>query len=113
MTCRPHTMSEDAWRESATKDVLFPDDLPGRGPVRVVGEPLEADQIETDSVEHGIVAELHETHAAEYVICPLALREEIAERWKNGSSTFEVLEAERGPKDHDPWEFEFRDPSEQ
>lgn len=106
-------MTRDAWRKSATKDVLFPDDLPGRGPVTVVGEPLDAEEIESDTVQYGTLAELANGHGAEYVVCPVALRDEIATRWivDEESATFEVLEASRGPDEHDPWTFEFTDPN--
>lgn len=105
-------MSDNAWSESAASDVLFPDDLPGRGPVTVVGEPLEATEVETDTVQYGLVAELAEGHAAEYLAAPQALRAEIGDRWdpEAEAATVEVAEAHRGPADHDPWEFDFRDP---
>lgn len=102
-------MSGNAWRESAENDVLFPDDLPGRGSITVIGEPIPAEKADTETVDMGLVGELHDDHTAAYVVAPQELRQELGERWNGDSATIEVLEAERGPKDHDAWEFEFRD----
>ena len=104
-------MTEDAWRSSATTDVLFPDDLEGCGPLQVVGEPLDADEAETDTVRYGTVALLDgDHHDAEYLVAPRQLRELIADAWRDDvdAATFEVLSAEKGPADDDEWEIDGR-----
>jgi hypothetical protein len=105
-------MTEDAWRESATTDVLFPDDLAGYGPVVVVGEPLAASDVDTDTVEFGTVAELDgDHHDADYVVAPQQLRAAIADAWRpdEGVAALEVTEAEKaGHSDDAPWEIEHR-----
>jgi len=105
-------MTEDAWRSSATTDVLFPDDVEGYGPLCVVGEPLEATEIETDTVEYGVVAALAgEHHHEDYLVAPRQLRLLIAEAWRpdDGFATFEVTDAEKsGPADDAEWEIEGR-----
>lgn len=105
-------MSEDAWRESATNDVLYPDDLPGHGPITIVGEPLEAETVDVDGADHGLLAELADDHGADYVICPKNLRLAIAAAWGEydgvDGAVLEVLEADRGPEDHAEWHFDVR-----
>jgi hypothetical protein len=104
-------MTEDAWRKSATTDVLFPDDVEERGPLCVVSEPLEADEIDTDTVQFGLVAELDGHHAEDYLVTPRQLRELIAEAWRPDASAaaFEVLEAAKdGQKEDSEWQIEGR-----
>lgn len=105
-------MSEDAWRESATTDVLFPDDLEEYGPFAVVGEPIPASEADTDTVEYGVVAELAgEHHGEDYVVAPKALRGAIADAWDpdRGLAVLEVTEAEKaGHADDAPWVIEAR-----
>ena len=105
-------MSRDAWRDSATTDVLFPDDLEGFGPIAVVGPPLDADEADTDTVQYGVVAELSgDYHEADYVVCPKELRSLIADAWRDdaGMATFEVTHAEKeGHADDSPWSIEGR-----
>lgn len=104
----------NAWSESAQNDVLYPDDLAERGPVKVVSEPIEAEDVDVDGADHGTLAELAGDSPPHYLVCPQQLREELGERWdeETETSTIEVVEATRGPHDHDPWEFEFRVPGE-
>lgn len=106
-------MSEDAWRESATTDVLFPDDLEGYGPIAVVGAPLDAADADTDTVSYGTVAELDgDHHDADYVVAPKRLREIIADAWgvyTDDAAVFEVTDAEKpGHADDAPWQIEAR-----
>lgn len=105
-------MTGEAWRDSATNEVLYPDELPGRGPVTVVSPPMPAEEADTDDAEYGLLGALHESHDADYVVAPVELREELAERWDDdaGHATIEVVEAEKGPADDDPWQFEFIHP---
>lgn len=101
-------MSEDAWRSSATTDVLFPDDLEGYGPLCVSGEPLDAADVGTDTVQHGIVAALDgEQHDEDYLVCPRQLRQIIADAWRPeaGLAAFEIQSAEKGPADDDEWQI--------
>lgn len=104
-------MSRTAWRKSATTDVLFPDDLAGYGPVCVVGEPLEAEEAETDTVEYGVLARLAEGFPEEYLVAPKAVRALIADAWRDDDDLayFEVLEAEKdGEEEHAEWSIEAR-----
>jgi len=105
-------MTEDAWRSSATSDVLFPDDVEGYGPLCVVGEPLDAEETDTDTVQYGVVAALAgEHHDEDYLVAPRQLRELIAEAWRadDGLSAFEVLEAEKdGHAEDAEWNIDGR-----
>lgn len=99
----------DEWRESATKDVLFPDDLAGYGVITVVSAPLQASDVETDTVQFGTVAELHgDHHDADYVVAPQQLRAAIADAWRpdDDMAVLEILDAEKGPADDDPWRID-------
>jgi len=105
-------MTEDAWRSSATTDVLFPDDVEGYGPLCVVGEPLDAEDADTDTVRYGVVAALAgEHHDEDYLVAPKQLRALIADSWRpdDGLAAFEVLTAEKnGHEDDAEWEIEGR-----
>lgn len=104
-------MSRDAWRESATTDVLFPDDLEGYGPVAVTGPPIDAGEADTTTVQFGTVAELDSSHSEDYVVCPRQLRSLIADAWRDDieAATFEVTSAEKdGHADDSPWVIEGR-----
>jgi hypothetical protein len=104
-------MSEDAWRESATIDVLFPDDLASSGVLVVTSPPIDAAETDTDSVEYGVVAELDgDRHGADYVVCPLQLRSLIADAWRSDEdrAVMEILETDKGPRDDDEWEIDGR-----
>jgi len=105
-------MSRDAWRSSATTDVLFPDDLAGFGPLCVVGEPVDAAETDTDTVEYGVVAELDGDHHEErFLVAPQQLRHLIADAWRpdDGMAVFEVETAEKsGSGDHAAWTIEGR-----
>lgn len=106
------TMTKDAWRKSATTDVLFPDDLEGYGPIQVVGEPIDAADTDTDTVQYGQVAQLDgDHHDAKYVVTPKQLRAAIADAWRvgDGYAALEVLSAEKaGPADDAEWQIEAR-----
>lgn len=104
-------MSKDAWKAAATTDALFPDDLEEEGPLCVVGPPIDAENVETDAVQFGTVAELDgDHHDAQYLVTPQRLKALIASAWREEEerAVFEVTHAEKGPKDHDPWEIEGR-----
>jgi len=104
-------MSRNAWRESATTDVVFPDDVEGYGPLCVVGAPMDAEEADTDTVTFGTVAALADEHPEKYLVCPKALRSLIADAWRDdeGCAVFEVTEAEKsGPSDDAPWLIEGR-----
>lgn len=99
------------WTQSTEKDVLYPDDLAGRGPLWIVAqEPLEADDVPHDDAQYGMWAELPEDDPAEYLAAPRQIRELIGEAWEERPDAellgIEILEAERGPQDHDEWEIE-------
>lgn len=101
----------NAWSESTEKAVLYPDDLPEHGPLSIVSEePLSAEDVPHEEARFGSWAELHEDHAAEYIATPEAVRTLIgaAVEEQGFPCTIEVLEAERGPRDHDPWKIEGR-----
>lgn len=105
-------MTEKAWRESATSDVLFPDDVEQYGPLCVVSEPLDAKEVSTDTVTFGVVAELDgDHHDEDYLVCPREMRELIAEAWRpdDGFAAFEVLSVEKdGNKDDSPYRIDGR-----
>lgn len=105
-------MSRDAWRNSATTDVLFPDDVEGYGPICVVGEPIPAEETDTDTVQYGTVAALAgEHHDEDYLVAPRQLRALIADAWRDGDglATFEVVSAEKdGDADDSEWNIEGR-----
>lgn len=105
-------MTEDAWRTSATTDVLFPDDLEGYGPFAVVGEPIPAEEADTDTVRFGTVAALDgEHHDEKYVVAPRQLRRAIADAWRpdEGMAALEVTAAEKnGTADDSEWVIEHR-----
>jgi len=100
-------MTEDAWRSSATTDVLFPDDLEGYGPLSVVGEPIDAAETETDTVTYGVVAELDGHHDEDYLVAPKQLRGLIADAWRpdDDRAVFEILSVEKEDEHRDdaPW----------
>jgi hypothetical protein len=104
-------MTEDAWRESATTDVLFPDDVEQCGPLCVVGEPIDAADADTDTVEYGVVAELDTYHSEDYLVAPRQLRALIADAWRpdDDLAAFEVLEAAKdGHADDAEWQIDGR-----
>jgi hypothetical protein len=105
-------MTEEAWRQSATIDVLFPDDIEGHGPIYVVGEPIDADEADTDTVEYGTVAALEgDHHVADYIVTPRQLRGLIADAWRDDDelAAFEVLNAEKdGNADDSEWMIDGR-----
>lgn len=106
-------MSKDAWRSSATTDVLFPDDLEGYGPLCVVGEPIDAADTDTDTVTYGTVAELHgDHHDEDYLVAPKQLRSLIADAWRPNEhrAVFEITGAEKEDEHRDdaPWIIEGR-----
>jgi len=107
----PH-MTEDAWRSSATTDVLFPDDVEGFGPLCVVGEPIDATEADTDTVQYGVVAELDgDHHQEDYLVAPRQLRALIADAWRPDDqlAAFEVTGTEKsGPADDAEWDIEGR-----
>jgi len=105
-------MTRDSWRDSATTDVLFPDDLSGYGPICVVGEPVDAGETETDTVQFGVLAELDgDHHSEDWVVAPKQLRSLIADAWRSdeGLATLEVLDAHKdGDADDAEWVIEGR-----
>lgn len=104
-------MSEDAWRESATTDVLFPDDFEQYGPICVTGPPIDASEADTDTVQYGTLAELHgEEHDEDYLVAPQQVRKLIAEAWREDDdlAVIEIFETTKGPKESDPWEIDGR-----
>jgi hypothetical protein len=104
-------MTEDAWRDSATTDVLFPDDVEGYGPLCVEGEPIPAEEADTDTVQYGTVAALNGHHDEDYLVAPKAIRSLIADAWRSddGIAAFEVTSAEKdGHADDSPWVIEGR-----
>lgn len=99
------------WTKSTEKDVLYPDDLAGRGPLWILAKkPLEADEVPHDDARFGKWAELHEADPAEYLAAPRQIRALIGDAWEENRDAdvigIEILEAERGPEDHDEWEIE-------
>ena len=105
-------MTKSEWRNSATTDVLFPDDIEEYGPLYVSSPPLDAEEISTDTVQFGTVAKLDENeHQEDFLVCPRQLRSLIADAWRpdDGFAAFEVLSAEKGPQEDDEWSIEGRD----
>lgn len=103
--------AQDAWRESATTDVVFPDDVAGYGPLMVVGEPLDAEEADTDTVSYGTVARLSDEHPEKYLVAPKQMRQLIADAWRpdRGFAAFEVTSAEKeNGADDAPWLIEGR-----
>jgi hypothetical protein len=101
-------MTRDAWRSSATTDVLFPDDLEGYGPLCVTGEPIDAADAETDTVTYGVVAALDgQHHDEDFLVAPRQLRALIADAWRpdEGCAVFEIEVAEKEDQHRDdaPW----------
>lgn len=100
------------WKESTVKEVLYPDDLQGRGPIEIVSEePIEADEVPIDDARYGLWAEVAEGHDFRYIAAPRQVRELIGEAIEQNGGlpvVIEVLEIDRGPLDHDEWEVEGR-----
>lgn len=101
------------YAESATNNVLFPDDLVGKKLNPISDEPIPAEDVPEDDAKYGHYVECELAEATtSYVNAPKQLRYVIGEHYKelmsDGYPVLEVTEAKRGPADHDPWEFETR-----
>jgi len=107
----PQPTMSNAWSDSATKDVLYPDDLPGYGPVQVVSEPIEAEDVPSEEARYGLFAELGGDSPPQYMATPIQVRSLIGDAVESEGGlpvVVEVFEAERGPSDDDPWEIDGR-----
>lgn len=100
--------------KSIEKKVLYPDDLPGEG--FVVREYLyyESNEVEEDDAQFGMWLPVKKVGIDEelWMNAPRNLRERLVRLDVEEGDAFRVLEAERGPADHDPWEFEIEYPYE-
>lgn len=99
----------NAFSDSVKDDVLFPDDLPGQGRLQLVSDgPIPAEEVPYDDAKYGLWIEVD---GDRFASAPEQLREFLGNAVEEHGTTdlvFEVLEAERGPRDHDPWELEAR-----
>lgn len=101
--------------DATTKDVQYPDDL--RGDKWTILDYLYWDAAEEsdaeelpDDAQYGLWMPVKKagTDAETWASCPAALREELEERGVEEGDTFEVLEIEKGPRDHDPYAVDLR-----
>jgi hypothetical protein len=99
------------WTNSATNDVLYPDDLAGYGPLSVDSEPIEAEDVPSENAKYGTFAKTAEGVEPDWIATPRQLRVAIGQMYDNQGGlpvTFDVLEAERGPRDDSEWTFEVK-----
>lgn len=106
----PQTMTNE-WTESATNEVLYPDDLEGYGPLEVVSQPMPADDVPNENARYGKFGKLGDANDAEWFAAPRQLRAAIGAVFTKQDGLpvcFEVLDAEKGPQDDSEWSFEIR-----
>lgn len=99
------------WTDSATNDVLYPDDLEGYGPLSVVSDPVDADEIPNDNAKYGQFGKAGDGVEAEWIATPRQLRAALGalfEKQDGYPVTFEVTEASRGPRDDSEWTFDVK-----
>lgn len=97
------------WTKSATNEVLYPDDLAGYGPLEVVEGPIEAEEANSENAQYGKFAVLGDGNEPDFMATPRQLRAALGalfEKQDGYPLTFEVLEAEKGPRDDSEWRFE-------
>lgn len=105
--------------EDATiKDVLYPDDLPGKGFETVEYAYYDADDDDDaeelpDEAQYGLWLPCMTPVGADekkWVSAPRGLREALLEAEYEEGEPFRVLEVDRGPDEHDPYEIEIEYP---
>lgn len=97
-------------RDSLNDEVLYPDDLTGIDHLETAHlTPLEAEEVDHENAQFGQFVELNGDGPPHWAAAPRQLREFLANAYdEHGSEEigFRVTEAERGDRDHDPWEIE-------
>lgn len=102
--------------ESIRKEVLYPDDLPGHGPLVVdeylyweCEDPDDREELPEDA-NYGTWLPVQDgAEERVWISAPRALREFLEEEGAEEGTCFEVLElAKSGPEDHAEYEGEFR-----
>lgn len=99
------------WTRSATKDVLYPDDLEGYGPLSVVSDPTDADDVPSENAKYGLFAETGDGVEPDWMATPKQLRAALGalfEKQDGYPITFEVIEASSGPRDDSEWTFDVK-----
>lgn len=96
----------NAWKDSVTGDVLYPDDLEGRNLELVEARPFEAEEVDHDDANYGMWMRVSDGERKYWAVCPSALREELGEIGAEEGHFFRINEIEKGPMDHDPYEIE-------
>lgn len=96
----------NAWKDSVTGDVLYPDDLEGRNLELVSEGPIDAENVDHDDANYGMWMRVSNGERKYWAVCPSALREEFGEVEAEPGHAFRVESIEKGPKDHDPYEIE-------
>lgn len=102
--------------ETTVKDVQYPDDLPGEK--WTISEYLYWDASDEEdredlpeAAQYGLWLPVHEAgngEATTWLSCPRALRVALEEAEVAEGTTFEVLDIQKGPNDHDPYTVDIR-----
>lgn len=101
--------------EATTKEVQYPDDLPGEKWTIAEyayydsDDPEDAEELPEDA-QYGywLRAEKAGTDDETWLSCPRTVRERLLEEEAEEGDTFEVLELKRGDAEHDPYHAELR-----
>lgn len=96
--------------ESVRKDVWYPDDLPDLGRIELVSDaPESADEVPYDDAQFGQWVEVENGEGTVWAAAPEQLRSFLGASIEEHETTdlvFEVVDCEKGPADHDPYEVE-------
>lgn len=96
---------------SATDDVLYPDDLPGRKFKLIGDEPIKASEIDHRDAKYGYFTEVRSTEQNRvWISSPKQLRLWIGNHYNplKSGTWFEVLDVNEGELEHDEYEIEAR-----
>lgn len=118
----PRTMPRTP-EETTTKEVLYPDDLPGENlqieEYAYYGclddeTPGRCDDCEDceelpDGAKYGLWLPVENGTGRQWAAAPRALREDLLELGLDSGDAFRVTQAEKGPHDHDEWHIDVQE----
>jgi len=97
--------------ESATDDVLYPDDLSGKKLLLRGEEPVDADEVPHDDAKYGYFTKCENSEGTEvWISSPKALREWIGENYaevRNGTP-FEIMTIDKPSGENEPYVIDVR-----
>jgi len=108
----PLASMSNPYSESATQDVLYPDDLEGRKFRVLSDQPLDASEVDDENAKYGQFSKAKTSDDTEvWLSSPKALRQFIGEHYDElvrEGLPMEVTMVEKGTADHDPYVIEAR-----